>query len=260
VHLSFTVSNTDYASDNHKASVNALRLTPRFLGQFLDWFALFGGENGLPIRMGNLFPREDHRPTQKFGKHLSTIRYQIVLNSVFLSYIHKDEETGFEGDFLGFKASVKSFILDAHQRREKMQTDHHLLGSRSTSKWPLYEGEVIFDTMDIRGLLASYSPQTPPPSGTHFEFSSEEPDQPWIDQLDYCELEVPAIVVAPATKLLSFVTTPYFCIRKQANQAERERNAHLQGIHRCSIGNSPCNLLNLLCYAREKHFQLTLFL
>jgi hypothetical protein len=56
------------------------------------------------------------------------------------------------------------------------------------------------------------------------------------------------------------VTTPYFCIRKQANQAERERNAHLQGIHRCSIGNSPCNLLNLLCYAREKHFQLTLFL
>ncbi|CAM0140417.1 unnamed protein product [Umbelopsis sp. WA50703] len=239
VHLSFTVSNTDYASDNHKTSVNALRLTPRFLGQFLDWFALFGGENGLPIRMGNLFPREDHRPTQKFGKHLSTIRYQIVLNSVFLSYIHKDEETGFEGDFLGFKASVKSFILDAHQRREKMQTDHHLLGSRSTSKWPLYEGEVIFDTMDIRGLLASYSPQTPPPSGTHFEFSSEEPDQPWIDQLDYCELEVPAIVVAPATKLLSFVTTPYFCIRKQANQAERERNAHLQGIHRCSIGNSP---------------------
>jgi hypothetical protein len=211
----------------------------------LDWFALFGGENGLPIRTGRMFPREDHRPTQKFGKHLSTIRYQIVLNCLFLSLIYKDEESGFEGDFLGFKANIKSFIIDIHQRRVNLQTDHYLLGSRSTSKWPMYEGEVILDTMDIRGILASYTQARP---NNRFEFESGEDgcDREWIDQLDYCELEVPAIVLPPATKLLPFVTTPYLCLRKQAKQIEKDQNAHLHVVHRCYIGNSPCTYFSLL--------------
>ncbi|KAI9289819.1 golgi-body localization protein domain-containing protein [Umbelopsis sp. AD052] len=236
IHLSFTVSNNDFSNSN-QLSPNALRLTPKFLSHFVDWFSLFGGENGLPIRTGKMFPREDHRPTQKFGKHLGTLRYQIVLNCLFLSHIYKDEESGFEGDFLGFKANTKSFILDIHQRREHMQKDHHLLGSRSTSKWPMYEGEVIFDTMDIRVILATYL-QSQPISRSDYE-SSEEADRQWIDQLDYCEIGVPAIMLPPATKLLPFVTAPYLSMRKTAKEAEKEKSAHLHGVHQCYIGNSP---------------------
>ena len=79
----------------------------------------------LPVRQGPLW-RGPEKPSKKFGRHLATIKYGLLLSPVFIAHVykHKDMED-YQDDVVsatGLKLRMDSFVLDLHQRREYFDT------------------------------------------------------------------------------------------------------------------------------------------
>ena len=130
VNREWSVSNLEKSN-----SYNTVHLTPRFFSHFFAWWSMFNGTMSLPIRQGALWPGIE-KSSKKFGRHLATIKYNLLLAPLFISHIykHKDAED-YSADVVsatGLKMRLDSFMLDMHQRREEFPT--HDKGRKTQGK------------------------------------------------------------------------------------------------------------------------------
>lgn len=252
IHLSIAVAapcNQDWKSDEVKSSesYNSVHLTPRFFSHFFDWWSLFSGVMSLPIRQGSLW-KGPEKTSKKFGRHLATIKYNLLLSPLFLAHVykHKDAED-YQEDVVsatGLKIRIDKFMLDLHQRREYFDTLSKARAKQMrTSGMKIYRAELDFVRADLRALSASIAGTTAEDmrkanadmnanqeSETNIDMSQFDiPDQDfsWIDMDDFVELDwiLPA-EANPETKILPLAFTPRFTYFRQTDHEDSISGDH----------------------------------
>jgi Golgi-body localisation protein domain/RNA pol II promoter Fmp27 protein domain len=242
IHLSIAVAapfDRDWTASTAKPadSYNAVHLSPRFFSHFWDWWSLFSGVMALPVRQGPLW-RGQEKSSKKFGRHLATIKYGLLLSPLFIAHVykHKDAED-YQEDVVsatGLKLRINNFMLDLHQRREYFDTLSKGKSEQTrTSALKMNRAEVDFVSADLRAVAASIggttaedlmratdeilsSYQDPSPSVDMSQFSIPDLDFSWIDMDDFVELDwtLPA-ESNPETKILPLAFTPRFTYFRQ---------------------------------------------
>ena len=236
--------NRDWSVTNNSSSpaYNSMHMSPKFFTHFFDWWSLFSGIMSLPIRQGNLFPGCE-KSSKKFGRHLGTIKYNLLLAPLFISHIykHKDVED-YASDTVGatgLKFRLESFMLDLHQRREEFATQGiGRLKVTKTSGMRINEAQVDFLSADIRAVSASikgtaaedlkratdedlevFNDQIFAPSNIeHFDIPDE--DDVWIDMDDFVELDwILPTETHPATQIIPLAFTPRFTYLRQTESS-----------------------------------------
>ena len=222
-------------------SYNTVHLTPRFFTHFFAWWSMFGGTMSLPIRQGTLWPGIE-KSSKKFGRHLSTIKYNLLLAPLFLSHIykHKDAEDYSEDvvSATGLKMRLDSFMLDMHQRREEFHTqDKGQKTPTKTSGLKMHQAQLDLVSADIRAVSASIAGTTTEDlqkvSGpnlvsqdelgvtdlSHFEIPDN--DFSWIDMDDFVELDwILPSEANPETKIMPLAYAPRFTYFRQTDHGD----------------------------------------
>ncbi|CAM1509928.1 Fc.00g002630.m01.CDS01 [Cosmosporella sp. VM-42] len=242
IHLSIAVrapADRDWMSENPdpSRSYNAVHLTPRFFTHFFVWWGLFGQPLSLPIRQGTLFPGRE-KNSKKFGRHLATVKYNLLLAPLFLSHIykHKDAEDYSENavSATGLKVRFDSFMLDIHQRREEFNT----LGKgkhaeNKTTGIKIHAAQLDLASADVRAVSASLKGTTTEAikKGSIATLMSEPDDKPdlsrftipdndfsWIDMDDFVELDwILPTDPHPDTKILPLAYAPRLTYFRQTD-------------------------------------------
>lgn len=254
-----------------------MHLTPGFIDHFVTWFRLFGGAMGYPLRAGSLFPKADTRATKKFGRHMSTMKYKVVVNPLTVGCFIKDENVVQEevtteelGESVGLKGFVREFCVDIHQRREIVNVENYKLDQkRLKANWPVCEAEVQLKNIDLRAVKANYTgnnDESPSPSGTEnvsvpvsvdSQYISDESDDglnmleglnykcnvdsdssDWIDLDDFIEMGVATPAVLPAIQVLPFAFSPCIYYLRQTNRSDSQKYKYLHKTHDCIIGTA----------------------
>ena len=231
----WSVTNTEPSS-----SYNSMHMSPRFFTHFFDWWSLFSGVMALPIRQGKLFPGVE-KSTKKFGRHLATIKYNLLLSPFFIAHIykHKDAEDYAEDTVgaTGLKLRIDSFMLDLHQRREEVASQGGgNVGQAKTTGMKINNAQLDFISADIRAVsasiagttsedvkyaseseLASFHDQTFA-SPDFSRFTIPDNDFLWIDMDDFVELDwiLPA-ESHPETKIMPLAFAPRFTYFRQTD-------------------------------------------
>lgn len=194
----------------------------------------------LPIRQGPLW-KGPEKSSKKFGRHLATIKYGLLLSPLFIAHVykHKDAED-YQEDVVsatGLKFKIDSFMLDLHQRREYFDT---LSKGKSeqmrTSAMKINKAEFDFIRADMRAVAASIggttaedlqkatdemlsSYQDTPVNVDLSQFTIPDRDFTWIDMDDFVELDwVLPSESNPETKILPLAFTPRFTYFRQTDQ------------------------------------------
>ncbi|KAK4044701.1 mitochondrial protein from FMP27-domain-containing protein [Parachaetomium inaequale] len=210
-------------------SYNTVHLTPRFFTHFFAWWSLFSGPLSLPIRQGSLWPGRE-KNSKKFGRHLATIKYNILLAPLFVSHIykHKDVEDYSENavSATGIKVRLDSFMLDLHQRREEFNTrDRGRKTQSRTTGMKIHAGQLDLVSADVRAVSASIRGTTADAmmrnslstfitdqegDGTDLSrFTIPDNDLTWIDMDDFVELDwILPTEPNPDTKILPLAFAP----------------------------------------------------
>ena len=242
IHLSVAVAapfDRDWISGDTtpSESYNSVHLSPRFFSHFFDWWSLFSGVMSLPIRQGTLWGGTE-KSSKKFGRHLATIKYGLLLSPLFIAHIykHKDAED-YQEDIVsatGIKLRLDSFMLDLHQRREYFDTLSKWKSKQlRTSAMKIYKAELDFVRADLRAVAASIAGTTAEdlkranddvlstfqdsaPAIDMSQFEIPDHDFSWIDMDDFVELDwiLPA-ESNPETKILPLAFTPRFTYFRQ---------------------------------------------
>lgn len=246
IHLSIAIVaplDRDWSIANAKpsSSYNTVHLTPRFFTHFFDWWSLFSGAMSLPIRQGILFPGIE-KASKKFGRHLATIKYNLLLSPLFIAhmYKHKDAEECAEEivSATGLKLRIDSFMLDLHQRREEFPAQGKWRGKQvRTSGMRINQAQLDFVAADVRAVSASITGTTSeavknatsedlasyqePASGDMSRFTIPDNDFSWIDMDDFVELDwiLPA-ESNPQTKIMPLAYAPRFTYFRQTDHTE----------------------------------------
>ncbi|CEJ93302.1 hypothetical protein VHEMI08900 [[Torrubiella] hemipterigena] len=242
IHLSIAVrapADREWLADNPgpSRSYNTVHLTPRFFTHFFTWWALFSQPMSLPIRQGNLFPGHE-KSSKKFGRHLATIKYSLLLAPLFLSHIykHKDAEDYMEDSVAatGVKVRFDSFMLDLHSRREEFNTLAKTKNSPSrTSGIKIHAGHLDLACADLRAVSASLKGTTVEAlkKGSLSSLITDQDDKPdlsrftipdddfsWIDMDDFVELDWTLPTEAhPDTKILPLAYAPRITYFRQTD-------------------------------------------
>ncbi|KAJ9643779.1 Protein SABRE [Knufia peltigerae] len=244
IHLSIAIAapfDRDWlsADASPSESYNSVHLSPRFFSHFFNWWSLFSGVMSLPIRQGPLW-RGVEKSSKKFGRHLATIKYGLLLSPLFIAHVykHKDAED-YQEDVVsatGLKIKIDSFMLDLHQRREHFDT---LSKGKSeqmrTSAMKINKAELDFMRADLRAVAASIAGTTAEdlqkatdeslsafqevsPNIDMSQFTIPDRDFTWIDMDDFVELDwvLPA-ESNPETKILPLAFTPRFTYFRQTD-------------------------------------------
>ena len=257
IHLSIAVAaptDRDWTTKNVEPSLsyNSVHLTPKFFTHFFDWWSMFSGVMSLPIRQGKLFPGPE-KTSKKFGRHLATIKYNLLLSPLFIThmYKHKDIEEYTEDTVsaTGLKLRLDSFMLDLHQRREESTS----LGKGrtrqiKTSAMKINHVQLDFIAADLRAISAKITGTTPDyikhasdeelvylqhPATTAdlSRFTIPDNDFDWVDMDDFNELDwiLPA-ESNPETKILPLAYAPRFTYFRQTDhpgpsQAQENRSS-----------------------------------
>lgn len=246
IHLSIAVKapvDREWSVSNMKPSksYNTVHLTPRFFTHFFDWWAMFGGTMSLPIRQGTLWPGLE-KSSKKFGRHLATIKYSLLLAPLFVSHVykHKDAEDYAEDvvSATGLKMRLDSFMLDVHQRREHFPT--HDKGKKTqgkTSAMKMHEAQLDLLSADIRAVSASIagtttedlqkasspvlSSQQEPAALDLSHFEIPDNDFSWIDMDDFVELDwILPSEANPETKIMPLAYAPRFTYFRQTDHGD----------------------------------------
>ncbi|KAH6660780.1 mitochondrial protein from FMP27-domain-containing protein [Truncatella angustata] len=234
IHLSIGIRapvDMDWKSSIHKLSrsYNTVHLTPRFFTHFFAWWSTFGGPMSLPVRQGALWPGRE-KNSKKFGRHLGTIKYNILLAPLFLSHIykHKDAEDYSENSVsaTGIKVRFDSFMLDMHQRREEFNTrDRGRKTESRTTAMKIHAAQLDLLSADVRAVSASIKGTTTEAvkknsistiiaqgdeDGTDLShFTIPDNDFSWIDMDDFVELDwILPSEPNPDTKILPLAYAP----------------------------------------------------
>lgn len=244
VHLSVAVAapfDRDWTSadTSPSESYNSVHLSPRFFSHFFNWWSLFSGVMSLPIRQGSLW-RGLEKSSKKFGRHLATIKYGLLLSPLFIAHVykHKDAED-YQEDIVsatGLKIKIDSFMLDLHQRREYFDTLSKAKSKQMrTSGMKINRAELDFTRADLRAVAASIAGTTAEdlrkatdemlssfqevaPTVDMSQFTIPDNDFSWIDMDDFVELDwvLPA-ESNPETKILPLAFTPRFTYFRQTD-------------------------------------------
>jgi hypothetical protein len=243
IHLSLAVRapvDREWASPNPEPShsYNTVHLTPRFFTHFFAWWSLFHGTMSLPIRQGPIWPGRE-KNSKKFGKHLATIKYNLLLAPLFLSHVYKHKELeDYALDSVsatGIKVRFDSFMLDLHQRREEFNTrDQGRKTKGRTSGMKIHAGQLDLVSADIRAISASIRGTTAeaiknnsisplmsaqieePTDLSHFTIPDN--DLSWIDMDDFVELDwILPTEPNPDTKILPLVYAPRITYFRQTD-------------------------------------------
>lgn len=160
IHLAFGVH-----SENSVIGTNSVHLAPETFAHFLAWWRLFNTYTAGPIRQGPLFP-DLLQNGKKFGKSLFTVKYQLSLQPLKITHIHRhpySHSNSKENNnlaFTGLKASLGSLKLDLHQKRKKIILQNDILQtSRAKWKFEINVGELDFSDADIRVVFALFEQQ-----------------------------------------------------------------------------------------------------
>jgi hypothetical protein len=86
IHFSFSLA---ASTKEDRATTNALHLTPKAFAHFWAWWSLFDSVPTLRIRVGAYFISRPVAP--KFGRHIATIKYRIILNRLFVMHGYLDD-------------------------------------------------------------------------------------------------------------------------------------------------------------------------
>jgi len=248
IHLSIAViapQSRDWNVSNLKPSdnYNSVHLTPRFFTHFLNWWHLFSGVMSLPIRQGPLWSSQE-KSSKKFGRHLATIKYNLLLSPVFISHIykHKDVED-YASEAVaatGLKMKLDSFMLDLHQRREHFEIPGDKDGSpKQTSGMKINQCQLDFIAGDIRAVSASIrgtnkdeidkADDSILSSFKNFaaanidmaRFTIPDNDFTWIDMDDFVELDwILPQESNPKTKILPLAWAPRFTYFRQTDHGD----------------------------------------
>lgn len=243
IHLSIAVRapvDRDWASSDVEPSrsYNTVHLTPRFFTHFFAWWSLFGGAMSLPVRQGPLWPGRE-KSSKKFGRHLATIKYNLLLAPLFLSHIykHKDVEDYDENavSATGVKVRFDSFKLDIHQRREEFNTSDKGRKTQSrTTGMKIHAAQLDLAAADIRAVSASIKGTTTEAikknnlgslitqqedEGTDLsKFTIPDNDFSWIDMDDFVELDwILPSEPNPDTKILPLAYCPRLTYFRQTD-------------------------------------------
>ncbi|KUI54320.1 hypothetical protein VP1G_01807 [Cytospora mali] len=243
IHLSIAVRaplDRDWTSVDVEPSrsYNAVHLTPRFFTHFYAWWSLFGGAMALPVRQGTLWPGRD-KGSKKFGRHLATIKYNLLFAPLFLSHIykHKDVEDYDENavSATGIKVRFDSWKLDIHQRREEFNTsDNGLKANSRTTGMKIHAAQLDLAAADIRAVSASIKGTTTEAikknnlgslitqqgdDGTDLSrFTIPDNDFSWIDMDDFVELDwILPSEPNPDTKILPLAYCPRLTYFRQTD-------------------------------------------
>ena len=213
IHLSIGIRgpvSRDWTSSDPEPSksYNTAHFTPRFFTHFFNWWGLFGGPLSLPIRQGRLFPGREMN-SKKFGRHLATVKYNLLLAPLFLSHIYKHKnveatspENAVSGT--GLKVRFDSFMLDLHQRREQFSTrDRGRKTPSRTTGIKIHAAQLDLVSADVRAVSATMASMADAvkESGMsallpgeddapdHSKFTIPDSDHSWIDMDDFVELD-----------------------------------------------------------------------
>lgn len=275
IHLSIGVAapfDRDWTANGLKPadSYNTVHLSPRFFSHFFDWWHLFSGVMSLPVRQGRLW-RSPEKTSKKFGRHLATIKYKLLLSPLFIAHVYKHKEAEeYKEDVVsatGLKLRIDSFMLDLHQRREYFDTLSKSRGQQTrTSAMKMNRAELDFVSADLRAVAASIggttaddlarasedtlaSYQEPPAAVDMSSFTIPDHDFSWIDMDDFVELDwVLPSESNPDTKILPLAFTPRFTYFRQtdhgnsiAGDEKRTSSFGDEDSHDCvmSINNDP---------------------
>jgi hypothetical protein len=268
IHLSLAIAapyDREWSVANLEPSktYNSVHLTPRFFTHFFNWWSMFSGAMSLPIRQGSLWPGIE-KSSKKFGRHLATIKYNLLLSPLYMSHVykHKDAEDYGLGTVsaTGLKARLDSFMLDLHQRREEFRTIVQAPKMQEDSKQNQTSGmrinQVQLDLIktDVRAVSASIegtgkddvnaaTPETVAEfnqehvSADLSKFTIPDNDWGWVDMDDFVELGwlLPSDQ-HPETQILPLAFAPRFTYFRQTDHAD-----NISGDpHRTSpFGNEP---------------------
>ncbi|KAL1626015.1 Protein SABRE [Neofusicoccum ribis] len=264
IHMSVAIAaphDRDWSVANTKASANynSVHLTPRFFSHFYSWWSLFSGAMALPVRQGALWPGVD-KSGKKFGRHLATIKFSILLSPLYMSHIYKHKDPDDYGKSVvsatGLKVRLDSFMLDIHMRREEFRSSAKNADKPATTTgMRINQVQLDFISADIRAVsatisgteqsdiedatedtLASYQNQDDPRVDLS-KFTIPDNDLSWVDMDDFVELDwiLPA-ESNPDTKILPLAFAPRFTYFRQTDHHD-----NISGDpHRSSpFGNEP---------------------
>lgn len=253
IHLSVAIvapHDRDWTTNNVKPSTgyNAVHLTPRFFTHFFNWWSMFSGVMALPIRQGKLFPGIE-KSSKKFGRHLATIKYNLLLSPLFIAhmYKHKDVEDYSEDlvSATGLKLRLDSFMLDLHQRREEFAAQGKGRAKQmKTSGMRINQAQLDFISADIRAVSASIA-GTSPEDARHAtaedlasyqqsaasadisRFTIPDNDFSWIDMDDFVEIDwILPSETNPETKILPLAFAPRFTYFRQTEHQGRSSDTN----------------------------------
>ncbi|KAI9651933.1 MAG: hypothetical protein M1831_007475 [Alyxoria varia] len=246
IHMSIGISapsDRDWSASNNKpaSNYNAVHLTPRFFTHFFAWWSLFSGIMSLPIHQGPIFPGVE-KSGKKFSRHLSTIKYSLLLSPLFLSHIykHKDAEDYERSDdsfaATGLKVKLESYMLDLHQRREEFNSEVKGLNKTvKTTSMRIYQTLLDLSAADIRAVSSEIvgtsaealqrantaklaDLQSASQSFGLSAFTIPDNDFSWIDVDDLVEIDWTLPSDAdPRTKILPLAYAPRFTYRRDTD-------------------------------------------
>ncbi|WFD32931.1 hypothetical protein MSPP1_003984 [Malassezia sp. CBS 17886] len=196
--------------------LNNMYISPLAWDHFWNWKNLFNSALSLPVRQGRLFPQTDAQQKPKFGKHLATIKYCVMISPMYISHVYRqrslyDLAHGVR-TFVGVKARLGVFLLDIHQRMQESPHQNPVDGAqiRAFHK-PLYEAEVDLSDVRLMCIGARFDEQFGVSPGLCARgdatedlyeslFAHAAPDgaaHPIFDADDYVELESVPVSDAP---------------------------------------------------------------
>lgn len=205
---------------------NTIQLTPVTFEYFFKWWKMFS--NTLPIRHGKLFGPE--KQTKKFSRHLFTIKYQAIIEPLFVSHgYHNLEHKGqnHESDCVGIKGRASKFVLDLHQRKELTFEYNEKLGiTKKAMKMKFNTGKVDLDQFDVRVMEALFedvgcadADSTKKPR--HI-FSTFDGDETWFDLKDFDEIGEPTHTMMNTNVVISpIMYTPRFLYFKRNDYGDK---------------------------------------
>ena len=195
----------------------------------------------LPIRQGKLWPGVE-KSSKKFGRHLATIKYSLLLSPLFMSHIYKHKDAEDYGEEVvsatGLKIRLDSFMLDLHQRREEFLTQMKgRTGQTKTTGMRINQSQLDFISADIRAVSASIAGTTKkdlkratdetiasyqdPPSVDMSRFTIPDNDFSWIDMDDFVELDwILPSESNPETKIMPLAYAPRFTYFRQTDHQD----------------------------------------
>lgn len=269
IHMSFGV----YSSQT--GSSNSIYLAPQSVSHFLRWWKLFNTYTSGPIRQGPLFTEAPQNKT-KFGRSLFTIKYQLKLEPLTVSYVYQHILTKYvtkhesRKEFTGIKGRFNSLKIDLHQRKLKLTHKNAKLNkTKPVWKFRMSSGEIDCIEPDMRVLSTIFDNTliekilSPSLKNNDYTFNDktdvnldELRESEWYDYDDYVDLNQILLTTAIPIKLeaIPLLYSPRISYFRNLNEKGIAVKYPFgdEDSHNCFIGrNHPERTQRKLAYERK---------